>query len=126
MEGDVSSLSEEELGEIRSVLTEMSQNDPAAQALSSENSSKLTGEDVKTLLTMFMMNMQSTSSLFSDDSSSNDSSIYSLLGSSDSSMETMLSNILSKLSGESEDEETQTQSVSQKAAAAYEQSMLSV
>lgn len=71
MEGSVDELDDETLEEIRGVLVEMSENSAASKALSSQEASSLTGADYKSLLTMFLMEAQtSLTTAGTDDSSS--------------------------------------------------------
>ncbi len=124
--GDIASLSEDELGQIRDTLIEMSQNGPVAQVAASQetSSSGLSGEDFKSLLTLFMLSMQSSLSA-SGDSSSSDLLFSS--GETDTIMQMMLENLMSKLADDTDTStESQAQTQTEKAAAAYEQNMTTV
>lgn len=120
MEGDVENLSAETLAEIREILTEMSASDPAAKALANENASALSGEDMNTLLSLFMYNLQSSMTL--GGSSSDDDGLLFSGGDQSMMMQMVIDSILNKLASASAEETANTKV--EQAAAAYQQVML--
>lgn len=111
-EGTVDSLNEEALSSVRSILTEMSQN-TSVPSSESETVSSLTGEDVKSLLSMMLLNIQG--SLFSSDDSFDDSLFPDLTSD-------YLTQALTSLSSEDEN----SQSLLQQALLSYQQNILSL
>jgi len=113
--GTVDGLSEEELAQVRSTLVEMSQSGPISEMMSSEKASQFSADDFKTLLTMFMMNMQSSLSTVGE--SSSDKLLFSG-GETDLVMQMLLERMASSLA---EDGATTQKTREQQAVLAYEQ-----
>lgn len=119
----VDSLSDEDLAQVRGTLVDMSQNSPVVQMMASNDASALSGEDFKTLFALFMANMQSGMTGLGGDASSSDDLLFSS-GDTDIVMQTILTNLMNKMSEGNTDEEGQSQA--QQAIAAYVQNMTTI
>lgn len=126
--GTVDELSEDDLANVRSILVDMSQSGPIHDMLSSEKASQYSADDFKTLLTMFMMTLQSSMSLTGDSSSTSSSSDLLLSDSSsetDLLMQMILERMMSSLVSTDDTDTAQSKTTyEQQAVEAYEQNSL--
>lgn len=114
--GSVEDLTEEDLEDVRTTLVEMlGNNDPTMELASTENTSKVSADDAKAMLMLFMVNLQNSMAMTSKGSSGKE---YPGLDTNQ-----MVQLFMNKISA-SMDEEAATQA--QQVASAYERNILSV